>query len=57
MEDFQRRNSEWLVKKEIKKSILTEDLLDKESRNNTFQPQINQMSQIIHQQKLLVIET
>jgi len=28
MEDFRRRNSEWLVKKEIKKSLLAEELLD-----------------------------
>jgi hypothetical protein len=38
MEDFEKRNQQWLKKKEVKKSILTEELLDKESRNNTFQP-------------------
>jgi hypothetical protein len=44
MEDFQRRNNAWMAKKAIKQYIITEKLLDKEYKENTFKPQINRVS-------------
>ncbi len=36
MEDFQRRNTAWMAKKAIKQYTIAEELLDKESKENTF---------------------
>jgi hypothetical protein len=44
MEDFQRRNNAWMAQKVIKQYIKAEELLDKESKENTFKPHINRVS-------------
>jgi hypothetical protein len=56
VEDFQRRNIAWMHRKILNQAILTEDKLNQETRENTFRPSINKMSQIIHKQKLEMIK-